>query len=308
MKNIHFARFFIIVLHGIHFFIATNYIDKQGNQLKSEDVLLNEFKSFKKQNHVVPSQYIKLDNVSSVDSLIFLKPTGVERKNYYLPKGKLYYDWGSDGNGDKYIKQYSKEIIKLDIYDFSDDLKNSYWHSVKKFGSNKYIYVKTKDITFDDDKTEIEVQYMRNDIQDFKKNIIGKLFLTNYEYKMLKLDKKDLTKIKYQTSQKTPDVKDSVFEEVKLNKEQVQIDNTNQIPEQGTANVISSHAYFYEYANTSSMRKDYIIKGQQIKFYRKSDDGNFIFVEYTNKQGKMTDGWMLIRDFENFTELLNPGH
>lgn len=308
IKNIHFARFFIIVLHGIHFFLATNYIDKLGNQIKSEDLLLNEFILLKEQNYVVSSQYDKFNTVNSVDSLIFLKPTGVERKNYYLPKGKLYYDWGLDGNGDKYIKQYSKEIIKLDIEDFSDKLKKSYWHSVKKFGTNKYIDVIVKDIKFDDDKTEIEVQYMRNDIQDFKNNITSKLFLTNYEYKKLKSGIKDLTKIKSQIFKKTLDVKDSIVEEVKFNKEQVQIDNANQIPDQGTANVISSRAYFYEYANTSSRSKDYIIKGKQIKYYRKSDDGSFILTDYKNKQGEMIYGWMLIGDFENFTESFNPGY
>jgi hypothetical protein len=64
----------------------------------------------------------------------------------------------------------------------------------------------------------------------------------------------------------------------------------------GQANVIVEKAYFYDSSNESTIRKSYILKGEQVSFT--SRENGFIYVEYTNTNNKTTTGWMQDSDFE----------
>ena len=153
-----------------------------------------EFKKFKADKDVI---YLKLSsqkpgtiNISLPDSIIVIETTGAEKKNFHLPIGKLYsayeqytYSNGSwEGRGE-YREKYSKDMIYLDIDENSyNQSKGSTKVVVNKSGTGVPIEVYYKDIIFDDDETTIEVKYMRNNIQDFKGNIINSTFLTKAEY------------------------------------------------------------------------------------------------------------------------------
>ena len=70
-------------------------------------------------------------------------------------------------------------MIYLDIDENSyNQSKGSTKVVVNKSGTGVPIEVYYKDIIFDDDETTIEVKYMRNNLQDFKGNIINRTFLT----------------------------------------------------------------------------------------------------------------------------------
>jgi hypothetical protein len=217
LKNIHYARFIVISLLGVHFILANNFIDKEGEKIESEDVYIEKFNSFKKQNHVVYCRFGEGMLVNE-DSIIIIEPTGAEKKNFYLPIGKLYsayeqytYSNGSwEGRGE-YREKYSKDMIYLDIDENSyNQSKGSTKVNVNKSGTGVPIEVYYKDIIFDDDETTIEVKYMRNNLQDFKGNIISRTFLTKSEYKSLKEGIKDLTKIESKKITTEPEVKKTI--------------------------------------------------------------------------------------------------
>ena len=184
-----------------HFFNKTIHrLGKKINKVKLIFINENDFKEFKKDKKIIYSPYREFIedesgdiNVVEGDSLILIKPTGVERKNFYIPIGKSYfayktYDYrnGSwEGKGE-YREKYSKYIIYLDIDENSyNQYKGSTRVNVNKSDSGVPIEVYYKDITFDDDETSIEIKYIRNRIEDFKKNTI----LTKFISKSL-LDKK----------------------------------------------------------------------------------------------------------------------
>lgn len=217
IKNIHYARFIVISLLGLHFILANNFIDKAGGKIESEDVYIEKFNSFKKQNYVVYCRFGEGMLVNE-DSIIIIEPTGAEKKNFYLPKGKLYsaYEQYTYGNGSwegrgEYGEKYSKDMIYLDIDENSyNNSQGSYKVNVNKAVTGVPIEVYYKDIIFDDDETTIEVKYMRNNLQDFKGNIISRTFLTKSEYKSLKEGIKDLTKIEAKKITTEPEVKKTI--------------------------------------------------------------------------------------------------
>lgn len=226
IKNIHYARFIVIILLGLHFLLANNFIDMQGDKIKSEDFFINNFNSFKKQNYVVYYRFGKGMLVSE-DSIIIIEPTGVEKKNFYLPKGKLYsayeqYVYGNDGweGRGEYSEKYSKDMIYLDIDENSyNQSKGEYMVNANKSVTGVPIEVYYKDIAFDVHETEIEVKYMRNNLQDFKENTISRIFLTKSDYKSLKEGNKDLTVIKSKNITPEHDVKKTIELETKYNGE-----------------------------------------------------------------------------------------
>jgi hypothetical protein len=74
--------------------------------------------------------------------------------------------------------------------------------------------------------------------------------------------------------------------------------NTSSITENssGQATVIMDKAYFYDSSNELTIRKSYILKGEQVSYT--SRENGFIYVEYTNTNNKTTTGWMQDSDFE----------
>lgn len=81
---------------------------------------------------------------------------------------------------------------------------------------------------------------------------------------------------------------------------QIEDENQNsstQSPERGfrgTATAIVQRAYFYNYAELSSKRRDYIVEGQSAEIQR--EKGDFIFTRFVYA-GKETRGWMFKGDF-----------
>ena len=214
-----------------HFFNKTIHrLGKKINKVKLIFINENDFKEFKKDKKIIYSPYREFIedesgdiNVVEGDSLILIKPTGVERKNFYIPIGKSYfayktYDYrnGSwEGQGE-YREKYSKYIIYLDIDENSyNQYKGSTRVNVNKSDSGVPIEVYYKDITFDDDETSIEIKYMRNRIEDFKKNTI----MTKFISKSLLVDKTEtniLPKNDYKSDSINPKI---------INKRNISIDN-----------------------------------------------------------------------------------
>jgi hypothetical protein len=64
----------------------------------------------------------------------------------------------------------------------------------------------------------------------------------------------------------------------------------------GQATVIMDKAYFYDSSNELTIRKSYILNGEQVSYT--SRENGFIYVEYTNTNNKTTTGWMQDSDFE----------
>jgi hypothetical protein len=71
---------------------------------------------------------------------------------------------------------------------------------------------------------------------------------------------------------------------------------TNEIKKTTTkyAVVSTNKAHFFD--ENKQEKSAYLISGQAISYNKK--DGNFIYASYTNKNGKTTNGWMKISDFE----------
>jgi len=63
--------------------------------------------------------------------------------------------------------------------------------------------------------------------------------------------------------------------------------------------VISDKAYFYANPSESSIKKSYLITDEQITV--QEVQGDFIYVEFTNKQGKVTKGWMKWKEFSDLS-------
>ncbi len=179
-----------------HFFNKTIHkLGKKINKVKSIFINENDFKEFKKSKKIIYSPYREFIenesgdiNVVEGDSIIIFEPTGKFRRAYYLPKGKPFK---LKITKDEYTKseRYANEKMELDIDQSSFENQSEYSDRVSVFLLNTGLFsqeisVYRSDIRFED-SNDIEVKYMRNRIEDFKKNTI----LTKFISKSL-LDKK----------------------------------------------------------------------------------------------------------------------
>jgi hypothetical protein len=87
--------------------------------------------------------------------------------------------------------------------------------------------------------------------------------------------------------QQQPVAKDTIHTSIKQN---VDSSANNNI-----AVVISERAYFYKAPDTLTKRKAYMVKGEQTKYIQ--NQGDFIYVIFTNPQGVQTTGYMLKDNF-----------
>jgi len=179
-----------------HFFSKTIHkFGKKFNKVKSIFINENDFKEFKKSKQIIYSPYLEYleDDSGEInevkgDSIIIIEPTGKFRRAYYLPKGKPFK---LKITKDEFTKseRYANEKMELDIDQSSFENQSEYSERVSVFLLNTGLFsqeisVYRSDIRFED-SNDIEVKYMRNRIEDFKKNTI----LTKFISKSL-LDKK----------------------------------------------------------------------------------------------------------------------
>jgi hypothetical protein len=181
-----YSRFFNKTIHKL---------GKKINKVKSIFVNENDFKEFKKSKQIIYSPYLEYleDDSGEInevkgDSIIIIEPTGKFRRAYYLPKGKPFK---LKITKDEFTKseRYANEKMELDIDQSSFENQSEYSDRVSVFLLNTGLFsqeisVYRSDIRFED-SNDIEVKYMRNRIEDFKKNTI----LTKFISKSL-LDKK----------------------------------------------------------------------------------------------------------------------
>ena len=180
-----------------HFFNKTiNKINTKFKKVKSFFINENDFKEFKKGKQIIYSPYLEYieDDSGEInevkgDSIIIIEPTGKFRRAYYLPKGKPFK---LKITKDEFTKseRFANEKMELDIDQNSFQIPEAeYLERVSVFLLNsgafsQEILVYKRDIRYED-SNDIEVKYMRNRIEDFKKNTI----LTKFISKSL-LDKK----------------------------------------------------------------------------------------------------------------------
>ena len=174
----------------LHFFSKTRHkIGNTFNNLKSNYITEDVFIEFKKDKKIIYSPYLEYIedesgeiNEVNGDSIIIIEPTGKTLRAYFLPKGKRYklkiskYEFTES-------ERLATEKMELDIDQNSFENSSNYRDRVSVFLNNvtfaQEISVIKSDIRFD--HSNIEVRYMRNRIEDFKKNII----LTKYISKSL---------------------------------------------------------------------------------------------------------------------------
>ena len=175
-----YSRFFSKTIHKF---------GNKFNKVKSIFVNENDFEEFKKSKQIIYSPYLEYieDDSGEInevkgDSIIIIEPTGKFRRAYYLPKGKPYKFKISK---DEYSQseKYATEKMELDIDQNSFQIPEAeYLERVSVFLLNtgffsQEISVYKRDIRFED-SNDIEVKYMRNRIEDFKKNIILTKFIS----------------------------------------------------------------------------------------------------------------------------------
>jgi hypothetical protein len=190
-SNESYSVFFSKTLHKISL-----YINKINSNFKNENDYFLEYKKTKLMIFNPYSEYIENEvgeiNEVKGDSIIIVEVSEKIKKAYFLPKGKLFkFKIGEDEFTKREI--LSTENIKLDIDQNSfEGSQTDYFEKVSVLiynngGFAQEILVNKEDIR-SENTNEVEVKYMRNNIEDFKKNII----LTKYVSKSLLNTKKDL--------------------------------------------------------------------------------------------------------------------
>ena len=166
-----------------HFFDKT--IHKFGanlNKLKSNYINKDDFSEFKKDKKIIYSPYREFiedesGDINEVkgDSIIIIETTGKSLRSYYLPEGKPFKLKISK---DEFTKsnRLATEKMELDIDQNSFENSSEYSDRVSVLLLNsgffsQEISVHKSDIRFED-SDKIEIRYMRNRIEDFKKNTI----------------------------------------------------------------------------------------------------------------------------------------
>jgi hypothetical protein len=161
---------------------------KEGNAIRSEWALKESFNSFKEAHYTVSF---------GQDSIILIEPTGVVRRNYYLPKGKPYRL--DIGGGQKMGEEIAESNIYLDIDQQSfENARGSYMVTVALKDNNGEfrfdIEASYNDIAFDDNDNDIEVSFMRNSIDEYKINNVGTMFISNSSWKAIQRGEKLIEK------------------------------------------------------------------------------------------------------------------
>lgn len=185
-RNITWSRLIVLMFFILQFFVIFYIENTEGNKIISEKALIDSFDSFKRSHYAVKNPIFSVYNLG--DSIILIEPTGRERKNYYLPKGKPYL---LDIGGGQRIKERiseSKMYLNIDEEAFQN-YKGSYKVNVALKGNSVFsfkIEVNYSDIIFDNNDNEIEVSYIFISIDEFKNNNIKNMFISNSSWKSIK--------------------------------------------------------------------------------------------------------------------------
>lgn len=179
-RSIHWSRWLVLLLFGIQFFGIIYYENKEGDNIRSEKALQESFDSFKSSHYTV---------FNGQDSIILIEPTGQERRNYYLPKGKPYIL--DIGGGQKTRERIAESNMYLNIEQQSfENASGSYKVTVALKDNNSGfrfdIEANYDDIRFDNDDNDIEIRYMRNSIDEFKLKNISTMFISNSSWQAIK--------------------------------------------------------------------------------------------------------------------------
>lgn len=179
-RSIHWSRWFVLLLFGVQFFGIIYYENKAGDKIRSEKALQESFDSFKNLHYTV---------FNGQDSIILIEPTGQERRNYYLPKGKPYIL--DIGGGQKTSERIAESKMYLNIEQQSfENARGSYKVTVALKDNNSGfrfdIEANYDDIRFDNDDNDIEIRYIRNSIEEFKLNNISTMFISNSSWQAIK--------------------------------------------------------------------------------------------------------------------------
>ena len=194
-----------------HFFSKTSHkIGNFFNNLKSNFINEDDFIEFKKDKKIIYSPYIdyieddsgEINEVKG-DSIIIIEPTENKYKAFYLPAGKTFklkvgrneYSLAKIAENNIYLDVNQKEFEKLG--DWNRKISVFIENENSKFSQE--IIINKIDIAIDEED-RIEIRYMRNRIEDFKKNIIltkyiSKSLLDNETNKVINLENKTNNKI-----------------------------------------------------------------------------------------------------------------
>jgi len=63
--------------------------------------------------------------------------------------------------------------------------------------------------------------------------------------------------------------------------------------------VISEKAYFYDKPNESYIKKSYLVTNERITVLEVQD--NFVYVDFKNPQGRVTKGWLNVKDLSDLS-------
>jgi len=179
-RSIHWSRWLVLLLFSVQFFGIIYFENKEGNKIRSAKALQESFDAFKGLHYTI---------FNGQDSIILIEPTGQERRNYYLPKGKPYRL--DIGGGQKFRERIAESKMYLNIEQQSfENARGSYKVTVALKDNNSVfrfdIEAHYDDIRFDNDDNDIEIRYMRNSLDEFKLNNINTMFISNSSWQAVK--------------------------------------------------------------------------------------------------------------------------
>ncbi len=169
IRNIHWSRWFVLLLFGIQFFRIVYFEKKEGASIRSEKAIRDEFLSFKNSHYTV---------FNGQDSIILIEPTGAVIRNYFLPKGKPFK---LDVDGSREIIAESKIYLNIEQQSFEkargSDKVTVELKVYNDIPSEHNIEVNYNDITYDVNDNAIEVRFIYNTIEAYMMNNAGRLFI-----------------------------------------------------------------------------------------------------------------------------------
>ena len=176
-KDIKISRLSVLALLFIQFF-AIIYLEKnESNKIESEENLLVDFNAFKNKHYTVFSSL----NFMGPDSIILIRKTGNQRRNYFLPKGKPYtLDFGNGQDSKERISE-GKMYLNIEQKSFESSRRTFQVKVALRTKSEFvwYVSVKYDDVKYDDNDNEVEVEYIFNGIDYYKNNEIRTMYLSN---------------------------------------------------------------------------------------------------------------------------------
>ncbi len=200
------------------------------------------------------------------------------QSGWILPDNKYYENNLSSANNNSV---YPKANIK------------SYTNPISNTNNSSY-----NTINYDNNYTNTKISYVNNSFLNVRvapstdDYIKTKLYYSE-KIEILKELSGDWLKIRYFQDNKihegyvssiyvsNPEIGD-------FNSKLVSLNNVNE--NENEHKIIKKKAYFYEKPNESSIKTSYLVQGDKVKILKNGQ--NFIYTEYSNKNGNITKGWL----------------